>query len=100
MRLDLEAHAEWPSRNIGRALTAAEMEDLRGMLAVRRVVQAPVYDDEPQPGLRGVGGGGGRKHKLGMRAPPPKRRRAAAEASADEEHEEASAVEVCSVVCN
>lgn len=70
------------------------MDDLRGMLAVRGVVPAPECDDEPQPGPRGVQGGGGRKHKLGMRAPAAKRHRATAEALAEAEHTEAPADEV------
>ena len=94
IELDVEAHAEWSSRKLARTLNAAEMEDLRGMLAVRGVVPAPEYDDEPQPGPRGLRGGGGKKHNLGMRTPEPKRRRATAQAPGDAEHDEAPADEV------
>ena len=66
------------------------------MMAVRGVVPAPEYDDEPQPGPRGLQGGGGRKHALGMRAPAPKRRRATAQAPSDAAHDEAPADEVIS----
>ena len=97
--LDVQAHAEWSSRKIGRALSAVEMEDLRGMLSVRGVVPPPDYDDEPQPGPKGVQGGGGRKHKLGMRAPQTKRRRTSVDDSTDEEHAGISADEVVGMVC-
>ena len=88
--LDLDAHAAWSSARRGCALSEAELSDLRGMLAVRGVLPAPQYDDEPQPGPRGLQGGGGRKHKMGMRAPAEKRRKVQEEAS-DQQHDEVPA---------
>ncbi len=82
---DVQARSDWSSRRTGRELTEAEVADLRGMLAVRGVLPAPEYDDEPHLGPRGLQGGGGRKHKMGMRAPAAKRLRRGA---SDDEHDE------------
>ena len=46
------------------------MRDLREMLAVRGVRKAPAYDDESEQDRRGVKGGGGRSHGMGMKPPP------------------------------
>ena len=70
---DLRAHIDWTVRAKGHDLTKEEVEDLRAMLAVRGVLPPPEYEDEPQPGPRGIRGGGGRKQKRGMQAPRSKR---------------------------
>ena len=70
---DLRAHVDRTVQSKGRVLTAEEVEDLRGMLAVRGVMPPPEYEDEPQPGPRGLRGGGGRKQKRGMQVPRSKR---------------------------
>ena len=89
VEMDVEAHVEWSVQRVQHPLTEAEIEDVRAMLSVRGVVPAPEYTDEPQPGPRGVRGGGGRKHKLGVKPREPKRRRS--NVNADDEHEEAPA---------
>ena len=87
VEMDLEAHVQWSVQRLGRQLTQVEVEDVRAMLSVRGVVPAPEYTDEPQLGPRGVRGGGGRKHKLGMKPQEAKRHRG--DVGADDEHEEA-----------
>ena len=82
---DVRVHSERTAQREGRGITEAEAADLRGMLAVRGVLPAPKYDDEPQPGPRGLRGGGGRTQKMGMQAPRAKRCRASSEI-ADQEH--------------
>ena len=77
----------WTAQREGRKITEAEAADLRGMLAVRGVLPAPDYDDEPRPGPRGLRGGGGRKQKMGMQTPRAKRCRASSVIPAQEHAE-------------
>ena len=87
VEMDLEAHVQWSVQRLARQPTEAEVEDIRAMLSVRGVVPAPEYTDEPQPGPRGLRGGGGRKHKLGMKPHEAKRHKKVV--GATEEHDEA-----------
>ena len=45
---DVREHTVWSELQKGRALTPEELSDLRDMLAVRGVLPAPHYDDEPR----------------------------------------------------
>ena len=66
------------------------------MLAVRGVLEAPAYDDEPTRGSAGLRGGGDRKRGAAMRPPPPvesKRRRSSTAGADGQEHTEPPADE-------
>ena len=90
---DLQAHVAWSERT-KLTLTVLEIEDLRNMLAVRGVLEAPAYDDEPTRGSAGLRGGGGRKRGAGMRPPVESKRRRSSTAGADgQEHTEPPADE-------
>ena len=54
-----------------------EFRDLEDMLALRGLQKAPSYTDEPQENRAGPRGGGGRKHRKGMKPPPAKKARTA-----------------------
>jgi hypothetical protein len=91
---DLQAHVDWSERAQQKTLTATELADLHTMLAVRGVLPAPVYDDEPTRGPAGLRGGGGRKRTAGMQPPTDaKRRRVSAVVNDDQEHAEPPADE-------
>ena len=84
---DVRVHSEWTAQREEREITEAEAADLRGMLAVRGVLPAPDYDDEPRPGPRGLRGGGGRKQKMGMQTRRAKRCKASSVIPAQEHAE-------------
>jgi hypothetical protein len=69
---ELDAHQAWSEQRLKRSTTVDELKDLRDMLAVRGVLPLPTgpeYDDAPADAPKGLQGGGGRKHAMGMRPP-------------------------------
>ena len=91
---DVQVHVEWSEHVKGRPLTASEQDDVRTMLTVRGVLQAPPYDDEPARCPAGLRGGGGHKRSAGMQPPSEaKRKRISLAASGDEQHAEPPADE-------
>ena len=71
---DVAAHKAFSEKITKTPMSPEELTDLRSMLSVRGLLPAPEYDDAPQPGARGLRGGGGRSKATGMRPSAAQRR--------------------------
>ena len=77
---EIRKHLLWSQKNLGRGLRLEEIEDIKGMLSQRGVLDAPEYQDEPALLPRRLRAGTGRTTSMGMR---PSMRTAVFEVEAD-----------------
>ena len=63
--VDVARHVKWEEERRGRPLTPVEIEDIRGMLALRGMHKPPVYDDEPKEDRSALQRSGGRCRPFG-----------------------------------